>query len=104
MSVAQHTMWAQRNGKHELTAYIEHGGLPPVIGEWALAGNFLVLPKRHWWSCAAVLHRVSAPEDAAIAGCRACPALPCLHRSLARLMRPYQCSNMQWTDNPYLMA
>ena len=39
MSVAQHLMWAQRNGKHELTAYIEHGGLPPLIGEWALAGK-----------------------------------------------------------------
>ena len=39
MSVTQHLMWAQRNGKSQLTAYIEHGGLPPVIGEWALAGN-----------------------------------------------------------------
>ena len=41
MSVAQHTAWAQRNGKHEITSYIERGGLPIVIGEWALAGAHL---------------------------------------------------------------
>ncbi len=41
MSVLQHTAWAQRNGKHELTSYIERGGLPPVIGEWALAGELM---------------------------------------------------------------
>ena len=38
MSVLQHIAWAQRNGKHELTTYLQRGGLPPVIGEWALAG------------------------------------------------------------------
>ena len=62
MTVAQHTTWAEQNRKRELTTYIERGGLPPIIGEWALAGLWtllvllrsMLLPLHHTPTCVSV--------------------------------------------------
>jgi len=38
LTVAQHVAHARTAQRDDLRAYIARGGLPPVIGEWALAG------------------------------------------------------------------
>ena len=57
-SVAQQIQYAQ-NQKGALGSYIAKGGLKPLIGEWALAGERIVLQrslhKTSWLECRRVI-------------------------------------------------
>ena len=39
LTVEQHVAHARTAQRDDLRAYIARGGLPPVVGEWALAGT-----------------------------------------------------------------
>ena len=40
MSVDQHVQFAMTDQRDQVASYLKKGGLPPVFGEWALAGAF----------------------------------------------------------------
>ena len=38
MSVDNHIQYAMTKQRDQIAGYLKNGGLPPVFGEWALAG------------------------------------------------------------------
>ena len=48
MSVDQHVQFAMTDQRDQVAGYLKKGGLPPVFGEWALAGAFsFSIPTEH---------------------------------------------------------
>ncbi len=47
LTVDQHVAHARTAQQDDLRAYVARGGLPPVIGEWALAGTLPLRCGRH---------------------------------------------------------
>lgn len=41
MSVDQHVQFAMTDQRDQVAGYLKKGGLPPVFGEWALAGAYV---------------------------------------------------------------